>query len=129
MPGVMLMEEIAVASFALVVESRPEVARSVSAALAGSEMEAFVVSDGQTAVAAAEALNPDVVLIDLTLEPLDGWFVLASVGALPDRPLLVVRVGDASEADRAIALGADAWVDDDVHVVCPAGRLAFLTAA
>ena len=68
-------------------------------------------------------------LIDLTLPPLDGWYVLAAVGALADRPLLVVRVTDASQVDRAVALGADAWVDDDVHVVAAAGRLAVAIAA
>ena len=55
--------------------------------------------------------------------------MLAALGALDDRPLLVVRVADASEVDRAIALGADAWVDDDVHVVAAAGRLALTIAA
>ena len=33
---------------------------------------------------------------------------------------------DASDVERAIALGADAWVDDDVHVVAAAGRLVAL---
>ena len=68
------------------------------------------------------------VLVDLTLEPLDGWYVVAALGTLRDRPLMVVRVADA-EADRAIALGADAWVDDDVHVVAAAGRLVPAIAA
>ena len=69
------------------------------------------------------------VLLDLTLPPLDGWCVLAALGDRSDRPLLVVRVADPSEVDRAVALGADAWVDDDVHVVAAAGRLALTIAA
>ena len=68
-------------------------------------------------------------LVDLTLPPLDGWCVLAAVGALTERPLLVVRVADPADAGRAIALGADAWVDDDVHVVAAAGRLVLAIAA
>ena len=62
-------------------------------------------------------------LVDLTLPALDGWFVLAEIGGLPAPPFIVVRVGDAGDADRAIALGADAWVDDDVHIVAAAGKL------
>jgi CheY-like chemotaxis protein len=108
---------------ALVVQSRPQVAACVVASLADAGWQAIAVVDGWSAVPEVEAWAPDVVLVDLTLAPLDGWCVLAAVGALPDRPLLVVRVADPAEADRAIALGADAWVDGDVHVVAAAGRL------
>jgi DNA-binding response OmpR family regulator len=114
---------------ALVVQSRPEVARAVSASLAGAEVHAIVLPDGHAAVSAVETWDPHVVLIDLTLPPLDGWCVLAAVGALADRPLLVVRVADGTQVERAVLLGADAWVDDDVHVVVAAGRLALAVAA
>jgi DNA-binding response OmpR family regulator len=114
---------------ALVVQSRPEVARAVSASLAEAEVHAIVLYDGHAVVTAVETWEPHVVLVDLTLPPLDGWCVLAAVGARVDRPLLVVRVADASQVERAVALGADAWVDDDVHVVAAAGRLALTLAA
>jgi DNA-binding response OmpR family regulator len=114
---------------ALVIQSRPDVARAVSASLAEAEVHAIVLSDGHAVVAAIETWDPHVVLVDLTLPPLDGWCVLAAVGDLADHPLLVVRVRDESEVDRAIALGADAWVDNDVHVVAAAGRLALELAA
>jgi DNA-binding response OmpR family regulator len=114
---------------ALVVQSRPEVARAVSASLAEAEVHAVVLTDGHAAMTALDTWDPHVVLIDLTLPPLDGWCVLAAVGARVDRPLLVVRVADASQVERAVALGADAWVDNDVHVVAAAGRLAVTLAA
>jgi CheY-like chemotaxis protein len=129
MPGVLLTEEKLMVPRALVVQSRPEVARAVSASMADAEVHTIVLSDGHAVVTAVETWAPHVVLVDLTLPPLDGWCVLAAVGALADRPLLVVRVADASQVDRAIALGADAWVDDDVHVVAAAGRLALRNAA
>jgi DNA-binding response OmpR family regulator len=114
---------------ALVIQSRPDVARAVSASLADAEVHAIILADGHGAVSAVETWEPHVVLVDLTLPPLDGWCVLAAVGARADRPLLVVRVADASQVERAVALGADAWVDDDVHVVAAAGRLALALAA
>jgi len=114
---------------ALVVQSRPDIAQAVSASLAGSDVHAIVLCDGHAVVTAVRTWDPHVVLVDLTLPPLDGWYVLAAVGALADRPLLVVRVADVSEVERAVALGADAWVDDDVHVVAAAGRLALASAA
>jgi len=128
MPGVMLMEETAVATRAVVVQSRPDVASGLSASLAAVGVEALVVADGQTALSVVGTWDPAVVLVDLTLPALDGWYVLAAVGAFADRPLLVVRVEHASDAARAIALGADAWVDDDLHVVGAAGRLAAIAA-
>jgi len=114
---------------ALVVQSRPEVARAVSASLAEAEVHAVVLADGHAAMTALDTWEPHVVLVDLTLPPLDGWCVLAEVGSRADRPLLVVRVADTSQVARAVALGADAWVDDDVHVVAAAGRLAIAQAA
>jgi len=114
---------------ALVVQSRPEVARAVSAALEDADVHTVVLADGHAVVSAVETWDPHVVLVDLTLPPLDGWCVLAAVGALDDRPLLVARVADPADVDRAIALGADAWVDDDVHVVAATGRLALVAAA
>jgi DNA-binding response OmpR family regulator len=128
MPGVMLMEEMAVATRALIVQSRPDVANGLSASLAAVGVEALVVADGQAALSAVGTWDPAVVLVDLTLAALDGWYVLAAVGALRDRPLLVVRVEGGSDAERAVALGADAWVDDDLHVVGAAGRLAAIAA-
>jgi DNA-binding response OmpR family regulator len=129
MPGVLLTEESAMIPRALVIQSRPDVARAVSASLADVEVHAIVLSDGHAAVSAVETWDTHVVLVDLTLPPLDGWCVLAAVGARADRPLLVVRVADASQVERAVALGADAWVDNDVHIVAAAGRLALTLAA
>ena len=76
------------------VQSRPEVARAVSDALAEAGVEAIVVTDGHAAVEAVTTWAPDVVLVDLTLAPLDGWYVVAALGTLRDRPLVVVRVAD-----------------------------------
>ena len=87
---------------ALVVQSRLGVAGALRAVLADAAVEAW--------------------------PALDGWYVLAEVGGLAPRPFIVVR-GDPADASRAIALGADAWVDDDVHVVAAAGKLVASIAA
>jgi DNA-binding response OmpR family regulator len=123
MPGVLLTEESAVVTRALVVQSCPDVARAVVATLADAGIEARTVADGFAAVGAIDEWGPDVVLLDLSLPPLDGWWVLAVAGARSERPLLIVRA-ERAEISRAVALGADAWVDDDVHVVAASGRLA-----
>jgi len=126
---VTLTEECAVVPRVLVVQSRPDVARAMSASLADAALEAVVLFDGHAVVDAIGTWEPHVVLVDLTLPALDGWFVLAEVGGLAEAPYIVVRVGTAEDADRAVALGADAWVDDDVHIVAAAGKLVPQVAA
>jgi DNA-binding response OmpR family regulator len=112
-----------VAPRVLVVQSRPELARAVSASLADAGLEAVVLLDGHGVPGAIETWDPHVVLVDLSLPAIDGWCVLAEVGALAAPPLVVARVNDPGDADRAISLGADARVDDDVHIVAAAGKL------
>lgn len=123
MPVGLLTEECAVIPRVLVVQSRPDVARAMSASLADAELEALVLFHGHGVAGAIQTWDPHVVLVDLTLPALDGWLVLAEIGALATPPFIVARIGAPDDADRAIALGADAWVDDDVHTVAAAGKL------
>jgi CheY-like chemotaxis protein len=113
----------------LVVQSRPEVAEAVGAALADAELETVVLGSGHGVLDAVQTWDPHVVLVDLTLPALDGWYVLAEVGALVVPPLIVAKVAAPADVDRAIALGADAWVDHDVHIVAATGRLVPTIAA
>jgi two-component system response regulator AdeR len=99
------------------------------ASLEDAAVEAVVLFDGHDVMVAIETWSPDVVVVDLTLPVLDGWYVLAEVGGLASPPFIVVRVGDTDDVDRAIALGADAWVDDDVHLGAAAGKLVRSIAA
>ena len=75
--------------------------------LEGVEQE--VAPDGDAAVALLERERFDAVFLDLGLPPLDGWCVLATVGAWPDsgRPRIVVTVATRADLGRARALGAD----------------------
>jgi DNA-binding response OmpR family regulator len=107
----------------MVVESRPEVARAVIAALAEAGWEAIVHFDGHGVTGAIETWDPHIVLVDLTLPALDGWCVLAEVGGSEVPPFIVVRVADGGDVDRAVALGADAYVEDLAHLVAVAGKL------
>ncbi len=107
----------------LVVQPRPDAARALQESLADTGLEALVVGDGHGVAGAIETWDPHIVLVDLRLPALDGWYVLAEVGGLASPPFIAVRVGDAGDVDRAIALGADAWVDDDARLVALAGKL------
>jgi CheY-like chemotaxis protein len=101
----------------LVVQPRPEAARALRESLADAGFEALLVGDGLGVAGAIETWDPHVVLVDLRLPALDGWYVLAEVGGLASPPFIAVRVGNADDVDRAVALGADAWVNDDARTV------------
>jgi DNA-binding response OmpR family regulator len=117
----------------VIVQAHDELAGAVCDALAEQGVEAIRADDGADAVRLVGICEPDVVLVDLTLPPLDGWCVLAALGEMPHglgrRPEIVVRVADHSQAERALRLGADSWAADDAQVVAAAGRLLTAIAA
>jgi len=122
-----------VAAPLVIVQAHDELAGAVCDALAEHGVEAIRADDGADAVRLVAVCEPVVVLVDLTLPPLDGWCVLAALGEMPHgigrRPEVVVRVADHSQAERALRLGADSWAADDAQVVAAAGRLLTAIAA
>ena len=74
------------------------------------DVEPAVAADGETALSWLARERFDAVLLDLRLEPLDGWCVLAAVGSWTEKPRLLAVVGDRGDIDRARALGADLCV-------------------
>jgi CheY-like chemotaxis protein len=74
------------------------------------DIEPAIAPDGETALALLRRDRFDAVLLDLRLEPLDGWCVLAAVGSWSERPRLIAAVGDRGDIDRALLLGADLCV-------------------
>jgi DNA-binding response OmpR family regulator len=122
-----------VAARLVIVQSHDELAFALCDVLAAEGVEAIRAEDGADALRLVRICEPDVVLVDLTLPPLDGWCVLAALGdAGPEtgrRPQIVVRVADHSQAERALRLGADAWAVGDAQVVAAAGRLLTAIAA
>ncbi len=85
----------------LVVHDCPDVVGEVSNLLAGWWIG--VADHGDLAI--DEAVHVDVVLVDLSREPVDGWFVLARLAS----EVAVVAVGSHRQASRALRLGATAF--------------------
>ncbi len=115
----------------VVLQTGAELAGAVCAALAGEGVETIRGEDGVDALRLVATCDPDIVLVDVTLPPLDGWCVLAALGhdRAGRRPEILVRVADHRQAERALLLGADAWAADDGQVVAAAGRLLTTIAA
>jgi DNA-binding response OmpR family regulator len=116
---------------AVVVQSRAWLAADLSDTLSAQGVETIRAGDGADTLRLVATYEPEVVLIDLTLPPLDGWCVLAALGSERSgrRPEIVVRVADHRQAERALRLGADVWSADDAQVVAAAGRLLSAIAA
>lgn len=86
----------------LVVDDNVDAARSLALllALAGHAVEA--VHDGADAIAAAQALHPDVVFLDIGLPGIDGYEVARRLRALEglEKALIVAITGFDRERDR-----------------------------
>lgn len=85
-------------------------------------------ADGMAAIGAAEQLQPDVVLLDLTMPVLDGIDAIAAVLQRAPGARVVALSGWGAErmADAALAQGAVAYVEktDDVQAIRDAVRAA-----
>jgi DNA-binding NarL/FixJ family response regulator len=64
---------------------------------------------GPDAVVAAEELRPDVVLVDVGLEPLDDLELARSLAALPEAPAVVLMSAAPADTLLAASVGADAF--------------------
>jgi CheY-like chemotaxis protein len=74
------------------------------------DIEPAVAADGGEALARLRTERFDAVMVDLRLEPLDGWCVLAAIGCWSERPRVIAVVGDREDIERAMVLGADLCV-------------------
>ena len=63
----------------LLVEDDPDLARFAGTALRLGGYRPMMATDGEAAVATAQRVRPDVVLLDLRLPRMDGWAVLAAL--------------------------------------------------
>jgi DNA-binding response OmpR family regulator len=95
----------------LVVDDDASVREMLNRVLTGEGYAVTAVPDGESALVQARVSPVDLVLLDLTLPPTDGWDVLGRLRALhPSLPVIIVtaRSGEAPAAHRA---GADALLE------------------
>ena len=83
------------------------------------------VSDGESAIAAATALKPDVVVMDLVMPVMDGVEATRRIKeALPDAKILILTTfGTSADVSRALSAGAsgaimkDASMEDQLNAI------------
>jgi len=95
----------------LVVEDEPTIAESVAARLRAEGFEVEIAADGPSAVAAATARRPDLVVLDVMLPGFDGLEVCRRIQAERPVPVLMLTARD-EETDLLVglAVGADDYL-------------------
>src|SRR3954454_21284277 len=95
----------------LVVDDERTIASSVAARLRAEGFAVDVVYDGPAAVAAAAALRPDLVVLDVMLPGLDGLDVCRRIQAHRPVPVLMLTArGDETDLLVGLAVGADDYL-------------------
>jgi two-component system, OmpR family, KDP operon response regulator KdpE len=95
----------------LVIDDERPIRRLLITALGAHDYDVHEAADGQSGLAAAAGLKPDLVLVDLGLPDLDGVEVIRRLREWAVFPILVLSVRER-EADKVAAL--DAGADDYV---------------
>jgi two-component system KDP operon response regulator KdpE len=100
----------------LVVDDEPQILRALRINLRARRYDVEVAADGASALAAAAAHPPDLVVLDLGLPDLDGIEVIRGLRGWTGVPIIVLS-GRAGSEDKVAAL--DAGADD--YVTKPVG--------
>ena len=102
----------------LVVEDSPTVRRNTVNVLEEAGYRVVTANDGEEAITAAEAHQPDAVVLDIILPKKNGYQVCRQLKQNPDRsiPVLMVTAND-QEKDRVWGhrQGADAYLPKPVQ--------------
>jgi DNA-binding response OmpR family regulator len=99
----------------LLVDDEPDIRRILQFTLAAEGYEVSTAGDGDEAVALANELHPDVMILDVMMPGRDGYGVLEAIRANP-----------ATQATRVLMLSAKA-TDDDVWAGWRAGADCYMT--
>jgi DNA-binding response OmpR family regulator len=100
----------------LIVDDDPDVLTAVKAALADMEAQVQTAGDGNAAVARAEEMQPDLVILDIMLPGKSGFLVLEKLRQGKPRnegPRVIMITGNAGKRHKqyAEALGVDAYLN------------------
>jgi DNA-binding response OmpR family regulator len=95
----------------LIVDDEPMVREVLARYLTRSGFVAEGAEDGETAIAAFDASQPDLVLLDLMLPRVDGFSVFRSIRARAATPVIMLTArGEETERIAGLELGADDYV-------------------
>lgn len=96
----------------LIVDDDNNIAELVSLYLTKECFETLIVGDGESALAAAESFNPNLILLDLMLPGIDGYQVCREVRAKSQTPIIMLSAkGEIFDKVLGLELGADDYIE------------------
>lgn len=93
----------------LVVDDEPGILRFVNTSLGLAGFDVITTGSGQEALQFAETQNPDMILLDILMQPLTGFAVLERLRKFSQVPVIVFTA-QRDIADQAIKQGADGFI-------------------
>ena len=96
----------------LIVDDEPEVRQVLHEFLSGRGYEVTLAEGGREALAAIDAVKPDLVLLDVAMPDMDGLETLRQIVALyPPLPVIMVTANaDIGVTSKLLAMGAVDYV-------------------
>lgn len=98
----------------LIADDEPNIVMSLEFLMEQSGYEVRVARTGEEALAAVEAFQPDLVLLDVMMPRKNGYEVLQAIRADPARRatriVLLTAKGRDVDVEKGLGLGADAYV-------------------
>ncbi len=107
----------------LVVDDDPLFCHYLATVLSGFGCRVFEAFDGEAALRRLDRLHPDLVILDVVLDGMDGFETLELLKASsPDLPVIILTGHDDIKAAEAKRLGADGfmqkpWMSGEFEVV------------
>jgi two-component system KDP operon response regulator KdpE len=95
----------------LIVDDEPAIRRFLRATLSAHGYDIFEAADGQSALTAAAAARPDLIILDLGLPDMDGVQITRQLREWTQIPILIISVrGQENDKIAALDAGADDYV-------------------
>jgi two-component system KDP operon response regulator KdpE len=100
----------------LVADDEPRITKLVSVALTGEGFRVVTASGGEDALARAEEVRPDIVLLDIVMPDLDGIEVMRLLRERRPVPVILLTAkGSATDKAKGLDLGADDYIAKPFH--------------
>ena len=100
----------------LVADDEPRITKLVSIALTGEGFRVITAAGGEEALARAEEVRPDIVLLDIVMPDLDGIEVMRRLRERRPVPVILLTAkGSATDKAKGLDLGADDYIAKPFH--------------
>ena len=100
----------------LVADDEPRITKLVSIALTGEGFRVITAAGGEEALARAEEVRPDIVLLDIVMPDLDGIEVMRQLRERRSVPVIQLTAkGSTADKAKGLDLGADDYIAKPFH--------------